>query len=140
MAVDEVAAALLYQVMAVAGQVTGRMQEGLERLDLTGPTANLLWTLDPGAEPQSLRKLATLLHCDPSNITLLSTKLEERGLAERRPHPGDGRVRTLVLTGEGRKVREQLLAIVAKRSPFAELDAEEQRTLRSLLGKALTSL
>ena len=140
MAVDEVAAALLYQVMAVAGQVTGRMQEGLERLDLTGPTANLLWTLDPGAEPQSLRKLATLLHCDPSNITLLSTKLEERGLAERRPHPGDGRVRTLVLTAEGRKVREQLLTIVAKRSPFAELDAEEQRTLRSLLGKALTSL
>ena len=140
MAVDEVAATLLYQVMAVAGQVTGRMQDGLERLDLTGPTANLLWTLDPGAEPQSLRKLATLLHCDPSNITLLSAQLEERGLAERRPHPGDGRVRTLVLTGEGRKVREQLLAIVAKRSPFAELDAEEQRTLRSLLGKALTSL
>lgn len=48
---------------------------------------------------------------DPSNITLLSTKLEERGLAERRPHPGDGHVRTLVLTTEGRKVREQLLAI-----------------------------
>jgi DNA-binding MarR family transcriptional regulator len=140
MAVDEVAATLLYQVMAVAGQVTGRMQEGLERLDLTGPTANLLWTLDPGAEPQSLRKLATLLHCDPSNITLLSAQLEERGLAERRPHPRDGRVRTLVLTAEGRKTRERLLAIVAKRSPFAELDAEEQRTLRSLLSKALTSL
>ena len=140
MAVDEVAAALLYQVMAVAGQVTGRMQEGLERLDLTGPTANLLWTLDPGAEPQSLRKLATLLHCDPSNITLLSAQLEERGLAERRPHPGDGRVRTLVLTAKGREAREQLLAMVAKRSPFAELDAEEQRTLQSLLGKALTSL
>jgi DNA-binding MarR family transcriptional regulator len=140
MAVDEVAATLLYQVMAVAGQVTGRMQEGLERLDLTGPTANLLWTLNPGAEPQSLRKLANLLHCDPSNITLLSAKLEERGLAERRPHPGDGRVRTLVLTAKGRKAREQLLAMAAKRSPFAELDAEEQRTLRSLLGKALTSL
>ncbi|WP_250004781.1 MarR family winged helix-turn-helix transcriptional regulator [Actinoplanes sp. M2I2] len=140
MAVDEVAATLLYQVMAVAGQVTGRMQEGLERLDLTGPTANLIWTLDPQSEPQSLRKLATLLHCDPSNITLLSAKLEERGLAERRPHPGDGRVRTLVLTAEGRKVREQLLTIVAKRSPFAELDAEEQRTLRSLLGKALSNV
>jgi DNA-binding MarR family transcriptional regulator len=140
MAVDEVAASLLYQVMAVAGQVTGRMQEGLERLNLTGPTANLLWTLDPGAEPQSLRKLATLLHCDPSNITLLSAQLEERGLAERRPHPGDGRVRTLVLTAEGREMRERLLAIVAKRSPFAELDADEQRTLRSLLSKALTSL
>ena len=138
--VDEVAASLLYQVMAVAGQVTGRMHEGLERLDLTGPTANLLWMLKPDDEPQSLRKLATLLHCDPSNVTLLSTKLEERGLAERRPHPRDGRVRTLVLTPEGRRVREQLLGIVAKRSPFAELDADEQRQLQALLGKALAGL
>ncbi|GAB7037193.1 MULTISPECIES: MarR family winged helix-turn-helix transcriptional regulator [Catenuloplanes] len=140
MAVDEVAASLLYQVMAVAGQITGRMQEGLERLDLTGPTANLIWILDPGAEPQSLRKLAALMHCDPSNITVLSAKLEERGLAERRPHPRDGRVRTLVLTDAGREVRDQLLGVVAKRSPFADLDAEEQRVLDRLLGKALAGL
>ena len=140
MAVDEVAASLLYQVMAVAGQVTGRMHEGLERLRLTGPTANLLWLLNPDTEPQSLRKLAALLHCDPSNITLLSGQLEERGLAERRPHPGDGRVRTLMLTPQGREVREQLLTIVAKRSPFAGLDAEEQHLLRTLLAKALTTM
>jgi MarR family transcriptional regulator, organic hydroperoxide resistance regulator len=42
MAVDEVRATSLCPVMAVSGQVTGRMQEGLERLDLTGLTANLL--------------------------------------------------------------------------------------------------
>ncbi|MTD54727.1 MarR family winged helix-turn-helix transcriptional regulator [Amycolatopsis pithecellobii] len=137
MAENEIAASLLYQVTAIAGQVTGRMQEGLERLELTGPTANLLWVLNPGDEPQSLRKLATLLHCDPSNITLLSVQLEERGLAERRPHPRDGRVRTLVLTAEGRKIRQRLLAIVAKRSPFADLDDKEQRLLHSLLAKAL---
>ena len=140
MAEDEVAASLLYQVMAVAGHITGRMQEGLERLELTGPTANLIWILDPNAEPQSLRKLAGLMHCDPSNITALSSKLEERGLAERRPHPRDGRVRTLVLTAAGRQVREQLLGFVAKRSPFADLDAGEQELLQGLLGKALAGL
>lgn len=137
MAVDEIAASLLYQVTAIAGQVTGRMQEGLERLELTGPTANLLWVLNPEDEPQSLRRLATLLHCDPSNITLLSAQLEERGFAERRPHPSDGRVRTLVLTPEGQKIRRRLLTIVAKRSPFADLDDEEQRLLQRLLAKAL---
>lgn len=137
MAVDELAASLLYQVTAIAGQVTGRMQEGLERLELTGPTANLLWVLNPEGEPQSLRKLAALLHCDPSNVTLLSAQLEERGLAERRPHPGDRRVRTLVLTPEGRKTRQRLLATVAKRSPFADLDDEEQLLLHALLAKAL---
>ncbi|MDR7276615.1 MarR family winged helix-turn-helix transcriptional regulator [Catenuloplanes atrovinosus] len=137
MAVDEIAASLLHQVTTIAGQVTGRMQEGLERLDLTGPTANLLWVLNPEDDPQSLRRLATLLHCDPSNISLLSAQLEERGLAERHPHPRDRRVRTLVLTPEGRKVRERLLTVVAQRSPFADLDGEEQRLLQSLLAKAL---
>ncbi|HUQ59442.1 MarR family winged helix-turn-helix transcriptional regulator [Lentzea sp.] len=140
MAVDELAASLLYQVMAVAGEVTGRMHDGLERLGLTGPTANLLWILNPDAEPQPLRKLASLLRCDPSNISLLSAQLEERGLAERRPHPRDGRVRTLVLTAEGRKVRERLLAVVARHSPFAHLGDEEQRLLQSLLAKALADL
>jgi DNA-binding MarR family transcriptional regulator len=138
MAVDELAASLLYQVMAVAGEVTGRMHDGLERLELTGPTANLLWILHPDAEPQPLRKLAVRMRCDPSNISLLSAQLEERGLAERRPHPRDGRVRTLVLTPDGRRVREQLLAIVAGHSPFAHLGDEDQRLLQSLLAKALT--
>ncbi|AGL18071.1 MarR family winged helix-turn-helix transcriptional regulator [Actinoplanes sp. N902-109] len=137
MVVDELAASLLYQVTAIAGQVAGRMQEGLERLQLTGPTANLLWVLKPDDEPQSLRQLAGLLRCDPSNITLLSAQLEERGLAERRPHPSDGRVRTLVLTPEGRTVRQRLLSVAAKRSPFADLDDTEQRLLQSLLAKAL---
>ncbi|MET8994478.1 MarR family transcriptional regulator [Amycolatopsis sp. NPDC004169] len=137
MAVDELAASLLYQVTALAGEVAGRMNDGLERLELTGPTANLLWILDPEAEPQPLRKLAVLMRCDPSNISLLSAQLEERGLAERRPHPRDGRVRTLVLTAEGRKVRERLLAVVARHSPFAHLGDEEQVLLQSLLAKAL---
>ncbi|SEQ53145.1 MarR family winged helix-turn-helix transcriptional regulator [Lentzea albida] len=140
MVVDELAASLLYQVMALAGEVEGRMHSGLERLELTGPTANLLWILDPDAEPQPLRKLAALMRCDPSNISLLSAQLEERRLAERRPHPRDGRVRTLVLTAEGRDVRERLLAIVARQSPFARLDDEEQSRLRSLLAKALADL
>jgi DNA-binding MarR family transcriptional regulator len=140
MAVDELAASLLYQVMALAGEVAGRMHDGLERLELTGPTANLLWILDPDAEPQPLRKLAALMRCDPSNISLLSAQLEERGLAERRPHPRDGRVRTLVLTAEGRKVRERLLAVVARHSPFAHLGDEEQLLLQSLLAKALADL
>jgi hypothetical protein len=70
MAVDELAASLLYQVTAGAGEVTGRMQDGLERLELTGPTANLLWILRPDAEPQPLRELAVRMRRDPSNISL----------------------------------------------------------------------
>jgi DNA-binding MarR family transcriptional regulator len=62
---------------------------------------------------------------------------DEKGLARRAPHPTDGRVRILVLTAAGRKMRERLLADAYARSPFRALDAEEQRQLSQLLTKAL---
>ena len=72
-----------------------------------------------------------------SNVTLISAKLEEKGLAVRAPHPADGRVRTLVLTEEGRAVRERLLAGAYERSPFTSLGEREQQQLHRLLGKVL---
>ena len=62
---QELAASLLNQTMSLAGQISGRMQEGLDRLELTAPLANVLWLLRPDADPLSLRKIAGLLHCDP---------------------------------------------------------------------------
>ncbi|MFC4856011.1 MarR family winged helix-turn-helix transcriptional regulator [Actinophytocola glycyrrhizae] len=134
---QELAASLLNQTMALAGQISGRMQEALDRLDLTAPLANVLWLLRPDADPLSLRKIAGLLHCDPSNVTLLSAKLEQRGLAERRPHPRDGRVRTLVLTEAGEDARQRLLSTVMRHSPLAGLTLEEQEQLHALLTKAI---
>ena len=134
---QELAALLLNQTMRLSGQISGRMQEALDRLDLTGPLANVLWLLQPDAEPLSLRTIAGLLHCDPSNVTLLSAKLEQRGLAERRPHPRDGRTRTLVLTEAGEDVRRRLLDTVMRHSPFAGLTLKEQQQLHALLAKAI---
>ncbi|MDP9793929.1 DNA-binding MarR family transcriptional regulator [Catenuloplanes nepalensis] len=136
MAAEDLAARLLDHVMLIAEEVSGRMREALDRLDLTEPTAELLWHLRPDAEPASLRTLASRLHCDPSNITLRSAKLEAQGLAVRRPHPADGRIRTLVLTEAGVRMRRLLLEAVAERSPLAGLNAEEQRQLDALLSRA----
>jgi DNA-binding MarR family transcriptional regulator len=71
--------------------------------------------LNPGAmhallhldadEPQSMSSLAGSWTCDASNVTWLVDRLEERGLAERRPHPGDRRIRTVALTRKGAKVK-----------------------------------
>lgn len=137
---DDLAVELLDKVLDLAGRVSGVMRDGLEALALTEPLANLLWILDPAADPVSLRRLATRLHCDPSNITLLCTQLETRRFAERRPHPGDGRVRTLVLTDEGAEVRRRLIALVNRRSPLSMLDQAEQRALLIMLTKALAEL
>ncbi|WP_344855270.1 MarR family winged helix-turn-helix transcriptional regulator [Amycolatopsis ultiminotia] len=140
MASNKLAAELLDQVMSLSGRVAGIMRDGLEALDLTETLANLIWLVDPAVDPVPLRKLAARLHYDPSNVTLLCSRLEEKGLAERRPHPRDGRVRTLVLTKKGVQVRNRLLRQVTARSPLGVLDAAEQRQLQVTLTKVLGTI
>jgi len=68
-----------------------------------------LLQLDPG-EPQSMSSLAGAWKCDASNVTWLVDRLEEHGLAERQPHPGDRRIRTVAVTDKGAKVRDAIQA------------------------------
>ncbi len=83
-----------------------------------------------------MRELAQRYGCDASYITTIADELEHHGLARREPHLIDRRVKTLVLTDEGVRTKELLLATLQK--PPASLDvlnAAEQRTLRKLVRK-----
>jgi MarR family transcriptional regulator, organic hydroperoxide resistance regulator len=133
----ELNALLVEQLIGLSSLVTAMTKEVVEKESLNESQANLVWLLDPTAEPLPLRKLAARLQCDPSNITLLSAKLEELGLARRATHPDDGRIRTLVLTAAGKRVRKRLLAGAYARSPFTSLGDREQQQLHRLLGKVL---
>jgi MarR family transcriptional regulator, organic hydroperoxide resistance regulator len=134
----EAHALLVDQLIGLGPLVTGILKGVVDEVGLTESQANLLWLIPPDASPVSLKQLAIRLHCDPSNVTLLSVKLEERGLARRARHPDDGRVRTLVLTPAGRKVRRRLITNAYTRSPFGALNEKEQSQLYSLLAKALS--
>lgn len=135
-AADDTPRVLVDQVLGLASVLTGSVRELVRDLDLTDTLANVVWVLDPDADPVPLRRLAGRLQCDPSNVTLLADRLEEKGLAERRPHPDDGRVRTLVLTPAGVQVRSRMIEYVRNRSPLAALDADQQEQLRALLALA----
>jgi len=135
---QETHALLVDQLIGLGPLVTGIMKGVVDDVGLTESQANLLWLVPPDAGPVPLKELAARLHCDPSNVTLLSAKLEERGLARRAQHPEDGRVRTLVLTPAGRKVRERLLSNAYTRSPFGALNEKEQSQLHHLMAKALS--
>jgi DNA-binding MarR family transcriptional regulator len=77
---------------------------------------------------------------DASYVTALADGLQERGLAERRPHPTDRRVKTIVLTAEGRAMRERALELLSEPpSAFASLNSTEQRLLRDLLAKLVAA-
>jgi DNA-binding MarR family transcriptional regulator len=87
-------------------------------------------------EPHAMRDLAEHWGCDASYVTALVDGLEERGLAERRPHPTDRRVKTVVLTPEGAEVKAGVLArLWQPPASFSALSDEEQEQLCTLLRK-----
>jgi DNA-binding MarR family transcriptional regulator len=97
--------------------------------------------LDALDEPKPMGELAKLLVCDSSNITWITDRLAERGLVERRPADHDRRVKLLVLTPKGRRLREQIQARLAEPPPLIEaLSPEDQRTLRGILRRAAQNL
>ena len=81
-----------------------------------------------------MNELAAMLACDNSNVTGLVDRLEARGLVARQASPEDRRVKRIVLTAAGSRMREELLARVGRPpAGFERLTAAEQRQLRDLL-------
>jgi len=96
---------------------------------------NALLFLEPG-QPCSMRTLADAWKCDASNVTWLVDRLEEHGLAERRPHPSDRRVRSVALTRKGTRIRAQIESkLFEAPATFRDLTPAELETLGKILRK-----
>jgi MarR family transcriptional regulator, organic hydroperoxide resistance regulator len=91
-------------------------------------------------QPQAMRSLAESWKCDASNVTWLVDRLEERGLAERRAHATDRRIRTVVLTRKGVKVRAEIEAILFEPpEAIRALSSDDLETLCAILAKVAPS-
>jgi len=117
-------------------------REGQERFheacDATGLTPGVLKTLLQLApdHPVAMRDLADRFRCDPSYVTSLVDGLEEAGMAERRAHPTDRRVKMVALSPSGVEAQAQVRKILGEPpSSFDALSVDELRRLRSLLVK-----
>jgi DNA-binding MarR family transcriptional regulator len=96
--------------------------------------ARALFNLD---QPAAMRDLAATLHCDKSHVTGIADGLERRGLVTREPDPRDRRVKQLVLTAEGRRLRTELRRRLVDDAPvLSRLTADEETQLRGLLKTA----
>ena len=109
----------------------------LAELELTEALGDVLWQLGAVGEAVPMRDLAGRLHCDPSNVTFLADRLEERGLVERRPDPSDRRVKLLALTPSGLAVRMRIVQAAATSSPLARLSPADQQRFCRLLDKCV---
>jgi DNA-binding MarR family transcriptional regulator len=80
------------------------------------------------------------MSCDPSFVTAIADSLEKHGLARREPSQRDRRSKNIVLTTEGKAVRDRLLRELMARAPWCTaLDTGERRCLLGLMRKMLRS-
>jgi len=132
---DAPAAEIWGLLRTLFGQHRRRFLGAASELDLHPAQAGALLQLD---SPLPMRHLAALLGCDNSNVTGLVDRLEVRGLVTRQASDEDRRVKNIVLTDAGRRLREKLLDRVGRpASGLARLEALEQIQLRDLLRKVL---
>ncbi|MBL7491878.1 MarR family transcriptional regulator [Frankia sp. AgB1.9] len=128
--------AVVRQVVTLAAATSALAGDLLKELDLTEPLANALWRLDPEAAAPSMRALAAALNCDPSTVTFLTDRLEQRGLIQRRPAPTDRRQKVISLTPRGVEFRTRIVQTLTASSPLAQLSRHDRQQLYTLLMKA----
>jgi MarR family transcriptional regulator, organic hydroperoxide resistance regulator len=117
------------------GQHRRRFLIAAAALDLHPAQAGALLQL---GSPLPMTELAALLACDNSNVTGLIDRLEVRGLVTRQPSAQDRRVKHVVLTAAGRRLRERMLARVGRPTQgFERLTPDQQRQLGDLLRQVI---
>ncbi|MBX3389268.1 MAG: MarR family transcriptional regulator [Phycisphaeraceae bacterium] len=99
--------------------------------ELTAVQAKVLMFLGD-AEP--MRCIADNLGCDPSNITGVVDRLQDRGLLTRSEDPKDRRVKILHVTPAGKKLREVIGSELFRDVPGMNMLSRSQvADLRNLL-------
>ena len=113
----------------------GAQAELMTEIGLTPAHFRALSIIDPD-EPRPMRAMASALCCDASMATWLVDRLEERGLVERRTPPNDRRVKTVVLTPLGIKIRQRLReSFYDPPGALMDLDVSSLESLRNELRK-----
>jgi DNA-binding MarR family transcriptional regulator len=106
-------------------------------LQLSPAQCHVLHLIEPD-RPVPMGQLAETLSCHASNVTGLVDRLEARGLVRRRPSVADRRVKVLVLTPTGSRLRALLLdRITASPAALERLSLREQRALVRILRRLL---
>jgi MarR family transcriptional regulator, organic hydroperoxide resistance regulator len=106
-------------------------------LELSPAQCHVLHLIEPD-RPIPMGQLAETLSCDASNVTGLVDRLESRGLLRRRSSAEDRRVKVLVLTQTGCRLRTLLLErMTAPPAALERLSLREQRALVRILTRLL---
>jgi DNA-binding MarR family transcriptional regulator len=85
-----------------------------------------------------MKELASEMWCDASNATGIIDRLEARGLVERRPSERDRRLKCVVLTTAGKRLRRKIDDSFSQPPPaIAALSDADKRALQQILERVL---
>jgi DNA-binding MarR family transcriptional regulator len=84
-----------------------RHLESIADLGVSPGDLKALMRLVPGRR-EPMRALAAMWRCDASTVTWIVDRLEKQGLVERQAHETDRRVKVVVLSPRGTRLRKQL--------------------------------
>lgn len=113
---------------------TGRRRtDVLGQFGLTPNDSRALSTLTQ-EEGRTMRSLADEWRCDASNATWIVDRLERAGLAIRRDQANDRRVKLVLLTAKGARLKAELMeAFYAPPAELLTLDVADLTALERLL-------
>jgi DNA-binding MarR family transcriptional regulator len=121
-------------LLSIADQLRQNWAAHAAAVGLSPAQVTALLTLVPG-EALPMRSLAARLDYDASNLSVLIDRLERRGAVERHPDPDDRRVKALVLTSEGERLRAAFWrALTEDPGPLEPLGGTDLRALTQILG------
>jgi MarR family transcriptional regulator, organic hydroperoxide resistance regulator len=105
--------------------------------ELSPAQCHVLHLIEPD-QPVPMGRIAAALACDASNVTGLIDRLESRGLVRRQPSSQDRRVKVLVLTPEGARLRSTVIErMIQPPDTLGRLSVDEQQALVRLLKRLL---
>ncbi|MEU8055946.1 MarR family winged helix-turn-helix transcriptional regulator [Microbispora bryophytorum] len=125
--------------LAVASRsVIGLYRPLLEPMGLTHPQYLVMLALWQYA-PLSVKDLSRLLQLEPATLSPLLKRLETAGLVERRRASDDERSLAIVLTGEGRALREQAEKVPVAIVERLGMELTELRSLHQALTRVISA-
>jgi DNA-binding MarR family transcriptional regulator len=129
---DPVTREVLSLIAGMSTRFYGEYDDAAAAQDLTGVQARLLAIV--ADRPVPMNQIASMLKCEPSNITGLVDRLAARGLVTREPSPTDRRVKLITVTRAGAELSQKVWsALDFAAEPLAALSSQERVTLRDLL-------
>lgn len=141
---DPAPMAIIGRLSRLARRAERTLEENFKRHGLQGGTFDLLASLRRSGEPHTLTpsRLQQEMMLSSGATTHRIDLLERQGLVERLPDPGDRRGTLVRLTGEGKKLVDEVLAthLEVETELLSALSERQRRTLAELLARLARSL